>query len=79
MVRVHLGLPVETSKDKNPLKERKRLFSNEVRDKPSKVVRVHLGLPSKLTACSEIFDFVKSEIRKRVKFFDRSKSEIFTS
>ena len=30
-------------------------------------------------ACNEIFDCVKSEIRKRMKFFDRSKSEIFTS
>ena len=40
-----LGPTSRTKQDKNPYKERKRLFSSETRDKLYTVVRVHLGLP----------------------------------
>ena len=38
-----------------------------------------LGPTKQANACNEIFDCVKSEIRKRMKFFDKSKSEIFAT
>ena len=40
-----LGPTSRTKQDKNPYKERKRLFPSKARDKFLKVVRVHLGLP----------------------------------
>ena len=48
-----LGPTSRTKQRYEHFKKRKRLFSNEVRDKFLKVVRVHLGLPEKIKIAQE--------------------------